>query len=177
MKKDIFHICSCNGQKFTSDEWCDYCHHHSSSEIVFTFKEYGFNMNDCCMNARNVVDWKNKFCRINITVAQSPCGRWSYGHNFVACTSGSSARARFVRENEGFEIENQAICAALDSAEKFINSEIKYNSYSMNGKDDDGESDAQKAFSALPYLKAGLEEIAKLKKIHDVRQLSLFDFL
>lgn len=176
MNKEIFHTCRCTGQQFTSDEWCDYCHGHSSSEIVFTFKEYGFNINDCCMNARNVVDWKNKFCRINITVAQSPCGRWSYGHDFMAYTGGSSALARFVREDEGYEIENQAICAALDSAEKFINSEIKYHSYCPTEEDDE-ENDAKKAFSALPYLKAGLEEIAKLRKLHDTRQLSLFDFL
>lgn len=174
--RDIFHKCQCTGQQFTLNEWCEYCSSHPSSEVVFTFKEYGFNINDCCVSDRNVVDWKNKYCHINISVAQSPCGRWSFGHRFEAYTAGSTSSAKFVSDGEGYSRENQAICAALDSAEKFIKSEIEYHSLCLNKVYDD-ENGTQKAFSALPYLMAGLEEIAKLKSRHVPRQLSLFDFL
>lgn len=178
--KEVHHECLCTGQKFTSDEWSDWCHSHSSSEIVHTFKEYGFNINDCCMNGRCVVNWKNKQVSIKIFIAQSDCGLFSFGFEIQTLTEGSSCLPSFViAENDdrnrilrGYRIENAAINAGLCIAEKQILRNLKERQQSRGYDDEEVDRSA-----VLSGLKTALDKVREFKQQYDKRQMSLFDFI
>lgn len=152
------------GLTYTPEEWSRLCQEHSPSDVVFAYKSFGFNRCEVCLTPTVEVLISKPF-RIKITAAESPNGRWDYGHDFELSTSSFSGPAIFCSNPEhGFASEREAVYHALCSAEKFILQEIGNVAGSENGKSD------------TPKLNATLREIRKYKDSYDITQLTLFDF-
>lgn len=132
--------------------------------MIFTHKSFGFNYCDVCLTPTVKVLIRKPF-RIKITTAESPNGRWDYGHDFELSTSGFSGPAIFCSSQEhGFASEKEAVYCALCAAERFILRAMENAEGSETSKPD------------IPKLNVTLREIRKYKNLYDPSQLSLFGF-
>lgn len=158
MNDKIYHF----GLEYTPEEWSRLCQEHSPSDVVFTYKSFGFNRCEVCLTPTVEVLIRKPF-QIKITAAESPNGRWDYGHNFELSTSSFSGPAVFCSKPEyGFASEKEAVYHALCVAEKFILRAMENAEGSEAGKSD------------TPKLNMTLREIRKYKDMYDPSQLSLF---
>ena len=172
MEKDIFHECVCNGQKMTWEEWVQWRGNHPYDEVVHRCGEFGYNINDVCVNPHKIIDfcdnYKNRF---RIETCQIDNGKWGYGVNFWFGTQGYGHGATFT--NAIYDTERAAVYAALQEVEKQctrVISEIgRYGEISDN--EDDGNPHNS---SYLPKLEAIKNKIEVYKQEYDPRVLNLF---
>lgn len=172
MEKDIFHECFCTGQKMTWEEWVQWQGNHPYDEIVHQCGEFGYNINDVCVNPHKIIDfcdnYKNKF---RIETCQIDNGKWGYGVSYWFGTQGYGHGATFT--NATYGTERTAVYAALQEVEKQctkVISEIgRYGEISDN-EDDDSPHNS----SYLPKLEAIKNKIEVYKQEYDPMVLNLF---
>lgn len=172
----IFHTCHCLNRSFSFKEWGEYCKGHHSSEIVFQFRDFGFNICDVCLTPHEKVKWQGaNYNHFEIRTCQSPCGLWDYGLSYTFATNGHTHAAGFIAENskrKGYATEKEAIYTALFELEKAIVIEIS------QMPDSEYDEEVDKIIDFAPRaanLRTALNQIAKFKDIYDPRQLNLFD--
>ncbi len=70
----------CLHRKMDSEGWCAWLKEHSPSDVVFQYKEFGYNSHDVCLTPRKIMVLQcDHYREYSIRVAESPCGRWSLG--------------------------------------------------------------------------------------------------
>lgn len=172
MEKDIFHECICTGQKMTWEEWVQWVDNHPYDEIVHRCGEFGYNINDVCVNPHKIIDfcdnYKNKF---RIETCQIDNGKWGYGVSYWFGTQGCCHGATFT--NATYDTERAAVYAALQEVEKqclSVISEIERYGEISDNEDDDSPRNS----SYLPKLKAIKNKIEVYKQEYDPMVLNLF---
>lgn len=161
MSEKVHHF----GLEYTPEEWARLYSEHTPSDVIFTYKSFGFNYCAVCLTPTVEVLIRKPF-RIEITAAESPNGRWDCGYSFDFSSSSSSGPAMFCAKPEyGFASEKEAVYHALRSAEKFVLRALENAEGSETGKSD------------TPKLNVTLREIRKYKDLYDPSQLSLFEWL
>ena len=170
----VFHCSKALGRSFQSIEWSEYCQEHpfAASEAVATSHGFSWNVFDVCLDPKQVIDWKNKFCSMRVAIAQSPNTRYSYEFNIAIHVSYYSHGAFYCdKPKEGFDTEKAAVFDALSVAERYANQTLK-ECYGREDVEDENGSIRYK--SAIPYIKDCLKVVANFKDQYDVRQLELF---
>lgn len=172
MEKDIFHECVCTGQKMTWEEWVQWVDNHPYDEIVHRCGEFGYNINDVCVNPHKIVDfcdnYKNKF---RIETCQVDSGKWNYGVSYMFGTKGGCHGATFT--NATYDTEKAATYAALQEIEKECTRVIS--EIGRYGEISDNEDDVNPHNSSyLPKLKAIKNKIEVYKQEYDPMILNLF---
>lgn len=116
MNDRIHHRCRCLGKDFTFQEWVDYCKDpaHDSAQIVMTYEEFGFNVNDVCMTPRVPVKLiVAPHYYLAVKTAQSPCGKWDAGFDYGLGTGGGSSPCAFTDGKTGYDNERIAVFSVL----------------------------------------------------------------
>ena len=171
-QKDIFHECVCTGQKMTEEEWTQWVTNHSNKEIVHRCGEFEYNINDICLNPRNIITFKDNFNnRFEIETCQIDNGKWSYGVGCWFGTQGWSYGASFT--NATHNTEKAAVYVALQELEKkcskVINEIGRYGEM-QNNEDEEKPNN----ISILPKLKAIKKKIGVYKEQYNPMVLNLF---
>ncbi len=166
---------ACIDRSFTAAEWFDWIKIHSCSEIIFQYKDFGFNDLDVCLTPHITKIYEGKSgSSWAIRTAQSPNGRWTEGNT----TGLGSSPVMFCTDAaRGYDTEREAIYAGLLSVEAQVKSRIEWYEHAIKVSYDvdvlEGGSNAHYR-SSLKECKAVLEAIAICKDRHDPRQLTLF---
>lgn len=172
----IFHRCRCTKETFTEAGWMRWLKNNNQAKPVFTFGEFGYSINDICLTPRKPVEWHNRYCRITITTAQSPCGRWDYGYYWEVDGEGNFGSPLFIEDDSlssGYSSEKGAICGCLKYLRKRFDDEMKW----REGWGDDYDEFGQFIDNTeiIPYIEKALVQIDAMMERFDPRQLDLFD--
>lgn len=174
MGKQIHHRCRCTGEVFTDTQWYHWLKNHDSQESVFEYNGFRYNINDVCLNPKKPVEWHNKYCRIIITVSQSPNGMWDYGYDYTFHQDSGCGGAMFVdKDYEGYRSQKFAITSCLKFLKKNLGNILKYKK--AVGDDCDDFGNWEKNSTIIPYLENGMVQIDALIERYDPRQLDLFE--
>lgn len=172
MEKDIFHECICTGQKMTWKEWVQWINNHPHDEVVHRCGEFGYNINDVCVNPHKIIDFcDNNKNRFRIETCQIDNGKWGYGVSFWFGTQGYGHGATFT--NSIYDTERAAVYAALQETEKGCAKVIS--EIGRYGEISDNEDDINPHNSSyLPKLEAIKNKIEVYKQEYDPMVLNLF---
>lgn len=141
----------------TPNDWYDFIRNKSPTEAVCSSNGFDFNAFNICMNPDIPVSIElDTNHNVEISTAQSPNGRWSYGMSCHTGASGYGHGASYIADPEqGFASERAAIIAAIDASRKRV------------------ECSNDTSSKARLLLKALAEEREKYSLV----QMSLFDFM
>lgn len=171
-EKDIYHECICTGQKMTWEEWAQWVENHPSGEIVHRCGEFGYNINDVCVNPHLIIDFSDKYKnRFGINTCQADNGKWGYGISYWFGTQGGCHGVCFT--NAIHDTEKAAVYAALQEiglkCSRVIDEIGRY------GEMPDNEDEEKPHCSShLPKLEAVKNKIEAYKQQYNPMVLNLF---
>lgn len=160
---------ACLGLELSQQEWWKWCKEHEVWDIVFRYKEFGFNSHDVCLTPHILTVYDaGHFMVWSVKTAQSPNGRWMNGG-----TSGwGTSPVMFCSDlSKGYATEREAIYEALRSMEIAARREVEYYS-GDNARDSDGHG--AYANTRVTLNRKVLKAVEVLKDRYDPRQLTLF---
>lgn len=166
MERDIFHECVCIGKKMTEEEWFQWLTSHPYDEIVHRCGEFGYNIEDDCVNPHKVIDFNDKYKnKFRIETCQVDNGKWSYGVSYWFGTKGGSHSASF--KNATHDTEREAVYTALQEVEKkcanIIYEVLEYRE--TPGNEDDNKLNSRPYLLQLESIK---NKIEKYKQKYDL---------
>lgn len=164
----------CLDRWFSAEEWAEWIKIHPTDEVVFQYKEFGFNTHDVCLTPHITPIYEGTGRRRwEIRTAQSPNGRWTEG-NYTGY--GSSPVMFCYHAANGYATEREAIYAGLLYIERGVKSKIKRLEAAIGSEACRGDHNQAASYkSDLKEQKKVLAAIAVCKDRHDPKQLTLFD--
>lgn len=165
----IIHYCRCLNRGFTAKEYDEWRSKHSSSDIIFSYKGFGFNMFDVCLTPNVPVLLECPHFCMKVLTAQPAKGMWIYGLNISVYTSGHGIPVSYNGIHDCYNNENKAILEALKKAEFYTKTSIKevQNICKIEGYSEFGQR--------IKSIRAMLNQILKLKFQYTAEQLTLFN--
>lgn len=145
------------------------------NEIVFRYKEFGYNRCNVCMSPHTLVKWNNNYISFRIETAKSPDEKWDSALNYQIGDSGGGRGCFLLTgNNNGYRSEKEAIYSELIMFEERINSELR--EYAVTPQSNsDIDDDYTHSENKLNNLRMALKHIAIFKDRFNPRELDLFE--
>lgn len=147
----------------------DYLH-----EIVFRYKEFGYNSSNVCVTPHTLVNWCHGDIFFKIETALSPNEKWDSALQYSIGGSGCSRMCSLLTENDpGYKTEKEGIYHELIWIEQKINSELEKSAIAMQHQDTEDEYPISK--NMIRNLRLALKQVAVFKEQFNPSELNLFD--
>ena len=147
----------------------DYLH-----EIVFRYKEFGYNSSNVCVTPHTLVNWCHGDIFFKIETALSPNEKWDSALQYSIGGSGCGRMCSLLTKNDpGYKTEKEGIYHELIWLEQKINSELEKSAIAMQHQDTEDEYPISK--NMIPNLRLALKQVAVFKEQFNPSELNLFD--